>query len=235
MKKIILVLIILIISIFSYAIVVNGFSISEVTIASLEQIKNKNDELDNKIAELNNLKNKTYPKALSDLSAAGDELLSTKKEYLSLVDFGEDSDIQEISEYKKYEIEALWVMVGNYATDNNLKLNFSIAESSTGTPNMSDIIFEGSGEYTDISDFIADLEKDDKLNFAISDFELEPTGTQNKKNRSILSFKFNVKDVSINLDNVKQNDTSTNSENTNSTNSTVDSTQNNSNTTNTNK
>ena len=233
MKKIILVLIILIISIFSYAIVVNGFSVSGFKIASLGQIKDKNNELDNKIEELNNLKNKTYPTELSNLSAAGDELLSTKEEYLNFVDFGEDSNIQEISEYKKYEIEALWVMVGNYATENNLKLNFSIAESSTGTPNMSDIIFEGSGEYTNISDFIADIEKDDKLNFSISDFELEPTGTQNEKNRSILSFKFNVKDVSINLNNIQQINSSINAENSNSTNSTSDSTKNDS--TNTNK
>ncbi len=231
MKKIILILIILIISIFSYAIVVNGFSISGVKIASLQEIKNKNNELDNKILELDTLKNKTYPTSLSDLSAAGKELISTKNEYLSLVSVGEDSDIQDISEYKKYEIEVLWVDIGNYATENNLKLNLSFAESSTGTPNMSDIIFEGTGEYNNIADFISDIEKDDKLNFTIEDFELEPTGTQNERNRSILSYKFKVRDVAINLDNIKKTTTVTNTENTNSTNSTQDS----SNTTNTNK
>lgn len=231
MKKIILILIILIISVFSYAIVVNGFSISGVKIASLQEIKNKNNELDNKILELDTLKNKTYPTSLSDLSAAGKELISTKNEYLSLVSVGEDSDIQDISEYKKYEIEVLWVDIGNYATENNLKLNLSFAESSTGTPNMSDIIFEGTGEYNNIADFISDIEKDDKLNFTIEDFELEPTGTQNERNRSILSYKFKVRDVAINLDNIKKTTTVTNTENTNSTNSTQDS----SNTTNTNK
>ena len=231
MKKIILILFILIISVFSYAIVVNGFSISGVKIASLQEIKNKNNELDNKILELDTLKNKTYPTTLSDLSAAGKELISTKNEYLSLVDIGEDSNIQDISEYKKYEIEVLWVEIGNYATENNLKLNLSIAESSTGTPNMSDIIFEGTGEYNNIADFISDIEKDDKLNFTIEDFELEPTGTQNERNRSILSYKFKVRDVAINLDNIKKTTTVTNTENTNSTNSTQDS----SNTTNTNK
>ena len=231
MKKIILILIILIISIFSYAIVVNGFSISGVKIASLQEIKNKNNELDNKILELDTLKNKTYPTSLSDVSAAGKELISTKNEYLSLVSVGEDSDIQDISEYKKYEIEVLWVDIGNYATENNLKLNLSFAESSTGTPNMSDIIFEGTGEYNNIADFISDIEKDDKLNFTIEDFELEPTGTQNERNRSILSYKFKVRDVAINLDNIKKTTTVTNTENTNSTNSTQDS----SNTTNTNK
>ena len=232
MKKIILILIILIVSIFAYATITIGFSISGVKIASLQEIKNKNNELDNKILELDTLKNKTYPTTLSDLSAAGKELISTKNEYLSLVDIGEDSNIQDISEYKKYEIEVLWVEIGNYATENNLKLNLSIAESSTGTPNMSDIIFEGSGEYNNISDFIADIEKDDKLNFTIEDFELEPTGTQNENSRSILNYKFNVRDVAINLDNIKTtNNTIDNT--TNSTNSTDSSTQNN--TTNTNK
>ena len=93
---------------------------------------------------------------------------------------------------------------------------------------MCDIIFEGSGEYTNISDFISDVEKDDKLNFSIEGFELEPTGSQNEKSRSILSFKFKVKDVSINLDNIKIDNTSTSSDSTNST-------QNTSGTTNTSK
>lgn len=228
MKKIILVLIILIVSIFAYATITIGFSISGVKILSLQNIKDKNNELDNKITELDTLKNKTYPTEMSNLSAAGKELISTKNEYLNLISFGEDSDIQNISEYKKYEIEVLWIDIGNHATENNVKLNFSIAQSSNGTPNMCDIIFEGSGEYTNISDFISDVEKDDKLNFSIEGFELEPTGSQNEKSRSILSFKFKVKDVSINLDNIKIDNTSTSSDSTNST-------QNTSGTTNTSK
>lgn len=228
MKKIILVLIILIVSIFAYTTITRGFSISGVKILSLQHIKDKNNELDNKITELDTLKNKTYPTEISNLSAAGKELISTKNEYLSLISYDEDSDIQDISEYKKYEIEVLWIDIGNHATENNVKLNFSVAQSSNGTPNMCDIIFEGSGEYTNISDFVADVEKDDKLNFAIEEFELEPTGSQNEKNRSILNFKFKVKDVSINLDNIKIDNTSTSSNST-------DSTQNSSDTTNTSK
>ena len=225
MKKIILVLIIIIVSVFAYATITRGFSISGVKILSLQDIKNKNNELDNKILELDTLKNKTYPTEMSNLSAAGKELISTKNEYLSLISYDENSEDQNISEYKKYEIEVLWVEIGNYATENSVKLNLSIAQSSNGTPDMSDIIFEGTGEYNSISDFISDIEKDDKLNFSIEEFELEPTGTQNERNRSILSFKFKVKDVPVNLDNIKIDNSSTSSNSTNST-------QNNTNTTN---
>ena len=167
MKKIILVLIIIIVSVFAYATITRGFSISGVKILSLQDIKNKNNELDNKILELDTLKNKTYPTEMSNLSAAGKELISTKNEYLSLISYDENSEDQNISEYKKYEIEVLWVEIGNYATENSVKLNLSIAQSSNGTPDMSDIIFEGTGEYNSISDFISDIEKDDKLNFSI--------------------------------------------------------------------
>lgn len=226
MKKIILVLIIIIVSVFAYATITRGFSISGVKILSLQDIKNKNNELDNKILELDTLKNKTYPTEMSNLSAAGKELISTKNEYLSLISYDENSEDQNISEYKKYEIEVLWVEIGNYATENSVKLNLSIAQSSNGTPNMSDIIFEGTGEYNSISDFISDIEKDDKLNFSIEEFELEPTGSQNERNRSILSFKFKVKDVPVNLDNIKIDNSSTSSNSTSST-------QNNTNTTNT--
>ena len=226
MKKIILVLIIIIVSVFAYATITRGFSISGVKILSLQDIKNKNNELDNKILELDTLKNKTYPTEMSNLSAAGKELISTKNEYLSLISYDENSEDQNISEYKKYEIEVLWVEIGNYATENSVKLNLSIAQSSNGTPDMSDIIFEGTGEYNSISDFISDIEKDDKLNFSIEEFELEPTGSQNERNRSILSFKFKVKDVPVNLDNIKIDNSSTSSNSTSST-------QNNTNTTNT--
>lgn len=213
MNKIILGLIIAILTFFTYTSVANGYTFLKVQVPSLSTIQEKNRELTSKIDDLNQTKDQTYPAELAKVSQAGKDLLDKKNDYTSLVG-GENTDV---TEYKKYQIEALWITIGNYATKDGVTLSFSIAQSSSGTPNVSDIIFKGQGEYSPISDFISDIEKDDTLNFSIEDFSLEPQVQKITNGRTLLNYKFKVKDVSINLDNLKV-DSATNSDNMNNSN-----------------
>lgn len=213
MNKIILGLIIAILTFFTYTSVANGYTFLKVQVPSLSTIQEKNRELTNEIDDLNQTKDQTYPAELAKVSQAGKDLLDKKNDYTSLVG-GENTDV---TEYKKYQIEALWITIGNYATKDGVTLSFSIAQSSSGTPNVSDIIFKGQGEYSPISDFISDIEKDDTLNFSIEDFSLEPQVQKITNGRTLLNYKFKVKDVSINLDNLKV-DSATNSDNMNNSN-----------------
>ena len=213
MNKIILGLIIAILTFFTYTSVANGYTFLKVQVPSLSTIQEKNRELTREIDDLNQTKDQTYPAELAKVSQAGKDLLDKKNDYTSLVG-GENTDV---TEYKKYQIEALWITIGNYATKDGVTLSFSIAQSSSGTPNVSDIIFKGQGEYSPISDFISDIEKDDTLNFSIEDFSLEPQVQKITNGRTLLNYKFKVKDVSINLDNLKV-DSATNSDNMNNSN-----------------
>lgn len=213
MNKIILGLIIAILTFFTYTSVANGYTFLKVQVPSLSTIQEKNRELTSEIDDLNQTKDQTYPAELAKVSQAGKGLLDKKNDYTSLVG-GENTDV---TEYKKYQIEALWITIGNYATKDGVTLSFSIAQSSSGTPNVSDIIFKGQGEYSPISDFISDIEKDDTLNFSIEDFSLEPQVQKITNGRTLLNYKFKVKDVSINLDNLKV-DSATNSDNMNNSN-----------------
>ena len=213
MNKIILGLIIAILTFFTYTSVANGYTFLKVQVPSLSTIQEKNRELTSEIDDLNQTKDQTYPAELAKVSQAGKDLLDKKNDYTSLVG-GENTDV---TEYKKYQIEALWITIGNYATKDGVTLSFSIAQSSSGTPNVSDIIFKGQGEYSPISDFISDIEKDDTLNFSIEDFSLEPQVQKLTNGRTLLNYKFKVKDVSINLDNLKV-DSATNSDNMNNSN-----------------
>lgn len=218
MNKIILGLIIAILTFFTYASVANGYTFLKVQVPSFSVIQEKNRELTSEIDDLNQTKDQTYPAEIAKVSQAGKDLLDKKNDYTSLVG-GEDTDV---TEYKKYQIEALWITIGNYATKNGVTLNFSIAQSSSGTPNVSDIIFKGQGEYSPISDFISDIEKDDTLNFSIEDFSLEPQVQKITNGRTLLNYKFKVKDVSIDLDNLKVDSATTNSDNTNSSSNSTD-------------
>ena len=213
MNKIILGLIIAILTFFTYTSVANGYTFLKVQVPSLSTIQEKNRELTSEIDDLNQTKDQTYPAELAKVSQAGKDLLDKKNDYTSLVGV-ENTDV---TEYKKYQIEALWITIGNYATKDGVTLSFSIAQSSSGTPNVSDIIFKGQGEYSPISDFISDIEKDDTLNFSIEDFSLEPQVQKITNGRTLLNYKFKVKDVSINLDNLKV-DSATNSDNMNNSN-----------------
>lgn len=213
MNKIILGLIIAILTFFTYTSVANGYTFLKVQVPSLSTIQEKNRELTSEIDDLNQTKDQTYPAELAKVSQAGKDLLDKKNDYTSLVG-GENTDV---TEYKKYQIEALWITIGNYATKDGVTLSFSIAQSSSGKPNVSDIIFKGQGEYSPISDFISDIEKDDTLNFSIEDFSLEPQVQKITNGRTLLNYKFKVKDVSINLDNLKV-DSATNSDNMNNSN-----------------
>lgn len=213
MNKIILGLIIAILTFFTYTSVANGYTFLKVQVPSLSTIQEKNRELTSEIDDLNQTKDQTYPAELAKVSQAGKDLLDKKNDYTSLVG-GENTDV---TEYKKYQIEALWITIGNYATKDGVTLSFSIAQSSSGTPNVSDIIFKGQGEYSPISDFISDIEKDDTLNFSIENFSLEPQVQKITNGRTLLNYKFKVKDVSINLDNLKV-DSATNSDNMNNSN-----------------
>ena len=213
MNKIILGLIIAILTFFTYTSVANGYTFLKVQVPSLSTIQEKNRELTSEIDDLNQTKDQTYPAELAKVSQAGKDLLDKKNDYTSLVG-GENTDV---TEYKKYQIEALWITIGNYATKDGVTLSFSIAQSSSGTPNVSDIIFKGQGEYSPISYFISDIEKDDTLNFSIEDFSLEPQVQKITNGRTLLNYKFKVKDVSINLDNLKVY-SATNSDNMNNSN-----------------
>lgn len=200
MKKILIIVMIVLLSVIAYATVVNGYSIGEFKVLGIKEIQINNNELDIKIQEANKKNTTTYQEKMNQLNVAAKDLITKKKSYEELVSYSKESDVAKAQQFQQYEVEVLWTKVGMYATKNGVVLKFDITESNNGTPNVNDLKFTATGSYISITDFVADLEKDAKLAFTIENFELVPVATQDTNaNGRNLQATFRVKDIALNM------------------------------------
>lgn len=204
MKKILITVMIILLSIIAYTTVVNGYHIGKIEILGLKGIEQKSNELNQKIEEAEKLRNVTYLDKINDLNTSAKDLMKEKKSYEELVSYSSAEDVEKANQLQQYEIEVLWTKIGMHAYENNVKLKFEVVESSSNTPNTKDLKFTATGAYIPITDFISDLEKDAKLSFTIEGFELIPTASEGSDPAGRnLQATFRVKDIVINLDTTK--------------------------------
>ncbi len=223
MKKILIIVMIILLSVIAYSTVANGYSVGDFLVLGIKDIQDKNNELNEKIQEANKKNTTTYQEKMNQLNVAAKDLIAKKKSYEELVSYSKDSDVAKAQQFQQYEVEVLWTKIGMYATKNGVVLKFDITESSNGTPNVNDLKFTATGSYISITDFVADLEKDAKLAFTIENFELVPAATQDTNaNGRNLQATFKVKDIALNMNTTtisqQSNTTETGTTNTTNTN-----------------
>lgn len=195
MKKILIIVIIILLGVMCFNAVKGGYNIFGLSVSGIEQIKQDNEMLESKINNTKKMQEVDYPAKLSELNTAAKNLRSTKKTYDELVVYSTEQEVLNASQSERYDIEVLWTRVGNHATSNNVITKMDVVSSSENTPNANDLKFTSTGNYSDLTDFIRDIEDDDKLGFSIEEFEMIPvTG----ENGSVLQATFRVKDVFIN-------------------------------------
>ena len=90
---------------------------------------------------------------------------------------------------EEYKIEFLWTKLGNYAHDENVEIKIDVSNSNI------------SGRYTDVTQFIYDVENDSKLGFKIENFDMKSSTVSTLKNNSIYGVigKFSCKDIRIDI------------------------------------
>mgnify|MGYP007069975605 CR=1 FL=1 len=86
---------------------------------------------------------------------------SKKQAYDMLALTASRAEIAEANKEEKYLLDYLWIKVGGYAADNDVKFKM--------TPNESDstLTFDITGSYISVINFIYDLQNDYELDFAI--------------------------------------------------------------------
>lgn len=230
MKKVLILIIIILLIVLCYNTINDGFQIGNISVLSIGQIQQENNNLDNKIAEIEELKESQYPSKLTEISSEAKKMLSNKKTYEELVAFSSEQDVLNASQTEMYDIEVLWTRIGNHATSNGVITKMELVSSSNNTPNANDLKFTATGNYIAITDFIRDIEEDVKLGFTIEEFELVP---QTEGDGSILQATFRVRDVFLNSETITT--TSTNNYTNNNTEKTTNETTDTSNTEDTNK
>ena len=217
MKKLLISILIALLLILSIFIAINGLSVGKIEVLGIRGINQKNSELDQKIQQATQLSTIDYQKAVDEVEENSKKLTEEKKNYEDMALLNTDSEGQATAQLQKYEVEALWVKLGNHATSEGATMKMDIVRGSSTSENMYDLNFTVNGSYISIIDFISDIENDSTLGFKIENFHMSGSGDS-------LQATFVCKEISIIDVNESQVDTGTNNNNT--TNSTTNSTNN---------
>lgn len=206
MKKVLILILIILLGVMCYNTIKNGYEIGNFSVLGIQEIQQQNEELDRKIAEVEQLKEATYPSKLQDISTDSKKMISAKETYEELVAYSTEQEVIDAAKSERYDVEVLWTRVGNHATSNGVIPKMDVVASSNNTPNANDLKFTVTGNYIAITDFVRDLEEDVKLEFVIEEFELEPVANGDGTN---LQATFRVRDIFINADTTTTTVTST--------------------------
>ena len=233
MKKLLILILITLLLILTMFIGIKGVTIGKIEILGIQGIQAKNSELDSKIQDAAKLVEKTYAQTISEVNSNAKKLKEEKQNYQDMTAISLDGETQAVNQIEKYEIETLWVKLGNHATSEGVVMKMDVTSGSSGAQDSYNLNFTVTGGYVQIEDFISSIENDSTLGFKIEEFKMAPSGND-------LQATFVCKDIPIkqvsSTTTVTQNTTTdgNNTANTNTAgnNTTDNNTANNTNTTN---
>ena len=192
MKKLLILILIGLLLILSIFTILKGVNIGKIEVFSINTIQEKSKKLDEKIQEASKIADKDYNQAIEDINENTKKLKQQKASYEEMTQIGEDVEVQNATQIERYEIETLWVKLGNHATSEGATMKMDILQGSTGAENVYNLRFTVTGTYISIVDFISDIENDTTLGFKIEEFRMIPSGSD-----SSLEATFVCKDIII--------------------------------------
>ena len=211
MRKFLFAVLAILILVLVFFLVRDGLSIGKINILGVTEIQALNGQVDQKIAEATELTQQDFNAENQKLNDALEDVATQRERYETVLAQSSKEDIQEALTQEKYEVEKLWISIGNYADEHNVKVNMQITNSSSGIAEVKDLRFtvNGSyvgitdlrftvnGSYVGITDFIYDLEDDAELEFKIENFNMTPDVEKGN-----LKSTFVVRDINVNIANV---------------------------------
>ncbi len=146
-------------------------SLGNVKALSIEDMKAKDMELKAATAELEVAK--------IQFDAANNNLEEAKKSYNTAKDaynsVSEDkiNTIKEATKEEHYYIDWLWIVLGGYADNNNLALTVIDPRQGSEASAKGTIKIKLVGRYSDITDFVFEVENDNDLKFKLDNMVME--------------------------------------------------------------
>lgn len=165
MKKILLLLIIILTGYGTWLFITQGFEFdmgfAKLDIPAYQEVTNNKKELDSKLASLKTKNNNELTMEESKVETSMKNYETRKQEYDMLAMTASEKEIAEANKIERYLLDYLWIKVGNYASDNDVKFKM--------TPNAEEqtLTFDITGKYISVINFIYDLENDTDLNFEV--------------------------------------------------------------------
>lgn len=179
MKKLLLIILIALLALLSIYTIIEGINIGNLEIAGIKGIKNKNKELDLKVEQATRLSNINYKQSVEEVQESVKKLTKEKKNYEDLIIINSENNTQITSQIQKYEIETLWVTIGNHATSEGAIIKMDVAKGNNNIQGTYNLRFQVTGSYISITDFISDIENDTTLGFKIENFKMLPSTQAN--------------------------------------------------------
>lgn len=229
MKKLLILILIALLLALSIFMVIQGVSIGKIEILGIKGIQQKNSQLDEKIQQAGKLAEKDYQQAVNDVKTNTKKLKDEKKNYEDMTAISEEGDIAAANQIEKYEIETLWVKLGNHATNQGAVIKMDV--KSGNAQNVYNLQFTATGSYISITDFISAIENDSSLGFKIEEFKMNPGTAEGELQATFVCKDISIVDVSATTPDVAPKDNTNGAETTNTTN--TGNTTNGNNTTNT--
>jgi len=149
-----------------YIMINNGLQVSNIEILPYSEIISKSNEVKNKLSEINKLNKEDLISATNKVNEEIAGFTAKKTEYEDLEAKASKEEIAEANKKQEYLLDYLWIVIGNYANDNNVKFKMT-----TDDVNLR-INFDITGSYISIINFIYDLENDSNLRFNLNGIQL---------------------------------------------------------------
>lgn len=179
MKKVLISTLIVLLLALSVFITIQGLKIGNLEILGIKGIKEKNEELDIKGEQATRLAGVNYKQAIAEVEESAKKLTEEKKNYEDMTAMNTSEDGQIATQIQKYEIETLWVTLGNHATSEGTIIKMDVMKGSNNIQDTYNLKFTVSGSYISITDFISDIENDTTLGFKIENFKMLPSKEEN--------------------------------------------------------
>ena len=176
MKKLLILILITLLLILTMFIGIKGVTIGKIEILGIQGIQAKNSELDSKIQDAAKLVEKTYAQTISEVNSNAKKLKEEQQNYQDMTAISSDGETQAVNQIEKYEIETLWVKLGNHATSEGVVMKMDVTSGSSGAQDSYNLNFTVTGGYVQIEDFISSIENDSTLGFKIEEFKMAPSG-----------------------------------------------------------
>ena len=215
-RKVTFGIVLIILCILTYSVVFSDQSFARTKVASVFELEAANKKLNTQITMLDKMSDDDFEEQKEKLSQTIKEYKAKKTEYEDLIEkytaaaeLEKEETAQALLSYEEnemkdiYDVDFLWTIVGNYATEEGINLKFDINRNatssidSTGSSNyiVCDLKFTITGSYIALTDFIYDLEDDDRLNFEINNFDMTKDGSD-------LEVTLTVRNVKVNSSNL---------------------------------
>ena len=191
MKKLLITIVIVLLTILTIVAVIRGLQIGNLEILGITGMNEKNAELDAEISEAKKLASTDYPKMLSEIEQNLKEWKETKQDYDDRVVVSTESQIEQATQFAKYEQEKLYILLGSHARSEGVDLDI-VFTVSNNLANAYDLNFTVTGAFISVTDYIADIEDDSELGFKIENFAMTSNGGDEVKAT------FTCKDIVIN-------------------------------------